>query len=332
MKKNNNFLDIFLNNIYSMVQKNQRSYQTFKQYKRYLSSLKNWNNAKQLIVRMNRELANNKISNNTKLTKRNIFSSFLNWFCKITNTNMDVKNELLYIKEEKGKRQAIPEKELIKLVEELKSYKNTKFSIIFRIFLSTGIRVGEYKEFIKNIDKLEKENWSFIIKTLKNNNPRYFRIPSKLEMPLIGNLREDILENIDKLRISEKSIKNMFYLFKKHISEKYPDFKYKISAHVLRHNYATKAFYNLKNNDLVAKLLGHTNSNITQKTYIDYDKSIMDEYAILAIQDQKIGLNSMQLLNINNNLELTIIKLEKENCSLKEEIEMLKNKIKKLKK
>ncbi|WP_235659561.1 hypothetical protein [Mycoplasmopsis caviae] len=61
---------------------------------------------------------------------------------------MDYNSELVYIREEKGRRQAIPEKMLEILIDELKSYKNAKFSVLFRLFLSTGMRVGEFKIFV----------------------------------------------------------------------------------------------------------------------------------------------------------------------------------------
>ncbi|VDR42455.1 Uncharacterised protein [Mycoplasmopsis caviae] len=98
------------------------------------------------------------------------------------------------------------------------------------------------KYLFKNAHKLESENWSFIIQTLKNNKPRYIRVPSKYDMPLVGDLRRDLMKYLENLNLTTKSIKNMFCEFSKYIKQKYPNFKHQISAHILRHNFATKSF------------------------------------------------------------------------------------------
>ncbi|VDR42454.1 Uncharacterised protein [Mycoplasmopsis caviae] len=82
MNNNFDYIQLYLRNIYNMVQRDQRSIETYKQYKKYLTVFKKWEDINELISLMNKELQNRQISNNSKLTKRNIFKAFLSWYTK----------------------------------------------------------------------------------------------------------------------------------------------------------------------------------------------------------------------------------------------------------
>ena len=227
-----------------------------------MKNLQNWETTDELLNQINFLLDNSQLSQNSLFTNRAIYKTFCEWFAKRNRIYIPFNERINKYKIERGTRRAYNKDELNILFSELKKFNNYKFEIIFKILLTTGIRVSEWESI--NWTQLKENNYEIILKTAKNNNPRPFKIIDDK-----SNEFKDIkiaIQNGLNLNISAKTIKNLFNLFKNFVMENHPDFKNKISAHILRHTFVTVAAEQASIEE-IAKVIGHVNSNTTASTY-----------------------------------------------------------------
>ncbi len=309
-------LPIFYEQFEYQIKTNNRSAKTLQTYKYILNNLENWKTVDELLNQINFILDNSKLSQNSLFMYRATFKVFCEWFSKRNKVYIPFNERINKYKIERGTRRPYTKEELDILFTELKNYNNYKFEIIFKIMLTTGIRVSEW-EYI-NWDDLRANNFETIIKTSKNNNPRPFKIISSNNKEF-SDIKPAIINGL-KLNWTAKTIKNNFNLFNKFVLSKHPNFKVKISAHILRHTFVTIS--NEKSTiEEIAKVIGHVNSNVTASTYLTYNP-------ILA--NKKLSKMQQTMENfIDNGLEnKTEEDLILENKKLKVEIEMLREQIK----
>ena len=315
--KNIDQLQIFYAEFEKSVSVGCRSLLTLNNYKLILNNLSNWENVDELLNQINFLLNSKKnLSTNTLFGVRAVYKAFCEWFAKRNNVYIPFNERVYKYKLERGTRRSYTKEELEILLDELKNFDNCKFEIVFKILLTTGIRVSEW-EYI-NWNSLKENNYEIIIKTAKNNNPRPFKI-ADTNYEMFKDIKLAV-ENGLNLKIKAKTIKNLFILFKKFILHKYPNFKNKISAHILRHTFVTLASEHSTIEE-ISKILGHVNSNTTASTYLTYNP---------IIANKKLGKMQNNIINfVSTNDYLTEEeKLALENKKLKTEIEALKEQIK----
>ena len=309
-------LQMFYEQFEYQIKTNNRSAKTLQTYKYILKNLQNWETVDELLNQINFILDNSGLSQNSLFMYRATFRAFCEWFSKRNKIYIPFNERINKYKIERGTRRPYTKEELDILFAELKNYNNYKFEIIFKVMLTTGIRVSEW-EYI-NWDDLRDNNFETIIKTAKNNNPRPFKIISSNNKEF-SDIKPAIINGLN-LNWTAKTIKNNFNLFNKFVLSKHPNFKAKISAHILRHTFVTIS--NEKSTiEEIAKVIGHVNSNVTASTYLTYNP-------ILA--NRKLSKMQQTMENfIDNGLEnKTEEDLILENKKLKVEIEMLREQIK----
>ncbi|WP_412031259.1 tyrosine-type recombinase/integrase [Metamycoplasma buccale] len=321
--KNIDQLKIFYAEFQRLIETNNRSAVTLERYKLILNKLTDWNTVDELLDQINFLLTQAKTCQNTLFTQRAVFKTFCEWLSKRNQIYIPFNNRIIKYKLKRGTRRSYTTSELMLLLDELKEFKNKKFEIIFKIILATGIRVSEWSHI--DFKELIKNDFQMIISTAKNNNDRPFRIPENNHpLEYFRNIRSEIIKGID-LNVTSKTIKNLFCSFKKFVIKKHPEFEAKISAHILRHHFATSAMKNLKDVSEVSKILGHVNSNTTASTYITYDSNYANERLKVA---QMPIMDSLNILELQNKQKINLDKiatLEKNNKDLKNEIDRLKN-------
>lgn len=298
--KNIDQIHIFFAEYEAKIKTNNRSQKTLITYKMILKDLIDWNSVDELLEQVNFLIHKSEnYSQNTLLARREVFKIFCDWFSKRNQVFIPFDAKVEKFRVERGTRQSYSEAELELLLNELENFDNVKFAIIFKILALTGLRVSE----LENIkwDELVTKNFTLLVKTSKNNNPRPIYIPTADDdiSEAYKNLRSEITENINSLkRYRPKTIKNTFLLFKDFVKQKYPDFPKMISAHILRHYFATHACKNLDGNvEIVSKLMGHTNSNTTANTYINFDLQTNVDYIKTAQLPSKTATDIRMLKN-----------------------------------
>lgn len=322
--KNIDQLEIFYAEYEALSNTKNRSKATLETYKSVLKYLNNWETVDELLEQINYHLTQNveNLSQNTLFLRRAVFKVFCEWFSKRNQIYIPFNQRIIKFKIERGTRQAYSKDELNILIKELKEFNNPKFELIFKILILTGIRVSEWDNI--NWRELKNKNFKMFINTAKNNNPRIFYIPEDDAYvdDWLKNLRTQVINNLNSLYISSKTIKNMFWEFKEFVMSKHPDFTGKISAHILRHYFATNSNKNLDGNvELVSKLMGHLNSNTTASTYINYDIETATEYMIMA---QMPNEKALQLKEVRTELKF----YKDENARLSKENEYLRSLLK----
>ncbi|MDD1358532.1 tyrosine-type recombinase/integrase [Metamycoplasma hyosynoviae] len=317
--KNIDQLKIFYAEFERLIETNNRSSVTLNCYKKILNRLQNWKTIDELLKQINYILNHSGVSQNSLFYYRAVFKVFCEWFSKRNHIFIPFNERINKYKIERGTRRAYTKEELEILFAELKAFDNPKFEVIFKILLTTGLRVGEW-DYI-DWDKLKNSNWNgIIIRTAKNNNPRPFKILLE-DSEHFKEIQEAIKNDLD-IKIKAKTIKNLFAIFKNFVLKRNPNFKAKISAHILRHTFVT---ISAEDNTIeeISKILGHTNSNTTCSTYLTYN-------SILA--NKKLNKMQQNISNFFNDeiVENHEIALKEENQKLKNEIEILKEELQNL--
>ncbi|WP_444704919.1 tyrosine-type recombinase/integrase [Mycoplasma sp. 332] len=311
-------IQIFYEQFEKLIETKNRSSKTLITYKYVLNKLQNWETIDELLKQINFILNNSNLSQNTLFGQRAIFKVFCEWFSKRNQIYIPFTERINKYKIERGTRRAYTKEELDILFKELKNYNNYKFEVIFKILLTTGIRVSEW-DFI-DWKELRANNFQIMIKTAKNNNPRPFKIIESNNIEFL-NIKNSIIKGL-KLNWSSKTIKNQFHLFNKWFIERNPNFKAKISAHILRHTFVTLASES-SGVEEIAKVIGHVNSNVTASTYITYNP-ILSNRKLSKMQD-----TISSFLNDNGNVSLKEFNWIEEFQKLKVENEFLKQKLSK---
>ncbi|MGC7169953.1 tyrosine-type recombinase/integrase [Metamycoplasma hominis] len=315
-------LEIFYAGFEKMIQTHNRSAETLKNYTFVLRQLRDWDTPEELIEQINfilNNLETRGVSNNTLVFHRTVFATFCKWYSERTGVFISTKNSINYYPTQHGTRRAYSLDEIRLLLNELNAYKNIKFEIVFKMLLTTGIRVSEW-EFI-NWKEL-RENNQIILKTAKRNNDRPFRILQEQ-----GTIFEGVFNYFAAGGIIDwtaKTIKNQFNLFKHFVMSRHPEFKNRISAHILRHTFVTMASETGSQIEEIAKTLGHTNSNTTQATYLTYDPIVANK-KLARMQHNIVSLISNSVLDETEELKKQLENQRKENERLRDYINNLQS-------
>ncbi|WP_406615689.1 tyrosine-type recombinase/integrase [Mycoplasmopsis hyopharyngis] len=313
--KNIEQLQIFYEQFEHLIKTNNRSLKTLETYKQILKRLENWETTNELLNQINFILDNSNLSQNSLFCYRAVFKVFCEWFSKRNRIFIPFSEKVNKYKIERGTRRPYSKEELDILFAELKNFNNYKFELIFKIMLTTGIRVSEW-EFI-NWDKLKENNFEIIIKTAKNNNPRPFKIICS-DNEEFSKIKIAIEKGI-KLNWTAKTIKNKFNLFKNFVMKKHPDFKAKISAHILRHTFVTISSENSTIEE-IAKVLGHVNSNVTASTYLKFNSQLANR-KLTKMQNTLTTFVNDEIIKSDEDLKI-------ENQALKIELKILREQLK----
>ncbi|WP_406618233.1 tyrosine-type recombinase/integrase [Mycoplasmopsis lipophila] len=312
--KNIEQLEIFYAEYEKTIKTNNRSIHTLNTYKCVLKNLQNWETTDELLNQINFLLDNSQLSQNSLFTNRAIYKTFCEWFAKRNRIYIPFNERINKYKIERGTRRAYNKDELNILLSELKKFNNYKFEIIFKILLTTGIRVSEWESI--NWTQLKENNYEIILKTAKNNNPRPFKIIDD-KTNEFKDIRSAIESGLN-LNISAKTIKNLFNIFKNFVMENHLDFQNKISAHILRHTFVTVAAEQASIEE-ISKVIGHVNSNTTASTYLTYNPTLANK---------KLGKMQQNISHFLNDEEIDEELIIDENKRLKIEIENLKQQLK----
>ncbi|MDC8921375.1 site-specific integrase [Metamycoplasma hyosynoviae] len=318
--KNIEQLEIFYAEFEKSISTNNRSAKTLATYKFFLNKLTNWKTIDELLNQINFILDNSNLCTNSLFTIRAIYRSFCEWFSKRNRVYIPFNERINKYRIERGTRRSYTKEELTLLLNELKLFGSYKFEIIFKILLTTGVRVSELENV--NWEALKANNYEIIIKTSKNNNPRAFRIINS-DNEIFKDIREAIDNGIN-LNIKTKTIKNYFQVFQQYVLNKHKDFKNKISAHILRHTFVTLSAENHTIEE-ISKILGHVNSSVTASTYLTYNPTLANKK--LSEMQHNISNFLIDTNNKNNEIDLNIEnqKLRKEIANLKAKLEQQNN-------
>ncbi|WP_288186658.1 tyrosine-type recombinase/integrase [uncultured Sneathia sp.] len=119
-------------------------------------------------------------------------------------------------------------------------------------------------------------------------------------------------------------MKNQFNLFKHFVISRHPEFKNRISAHILRHTFVTMASETGSQIEEIAKTLGHTNSNTTQATYLTYDPIVANK-KLARMQHNIVNLISNSVLDETEELKKQLENQRRENERLRDYINNLQS-------
>ncbi|MGY6172660.1 tyrosine-type recombinase/integrase [Candidatus Mycoplasma pogonae] len=298
------YLELFIQNYEVLVDKKARSFKTLLNVKsvcKWVKTLRiETTKINDLVDFLNEAIQNRNDNNNSKVLYHSIISLFLKFLAELTKQYFNAKL-LIKPSRERNTRQAYSEHEMIFLEEKLEEFNNSKFTLIWKLFKHNGTRVSEFA----SIDwkSLKPNGYKIQIKSSKNGNWRYFKVPDYLR------------SEFDKhdLNLSQNTIQNHFTNFKKFIRSKYPDFNKPIHAHMLRHFFATKAMLNIGDISKVQALTGHVQTNTLVETYIKYNNSFQD---IWWEQANSYTLESLELKQLKDIIE----NLKSQNAYLKNKL------------
>lgn len=236
----------------------------------------------------------------------------INKFIEHINSNHDlkIKKIRLNFKNDSKIIQSLQKWEIKKILTKTNSLQEL---LALKIFISTGIRIGEYEKVIEKIKNKEIYNSTIKIAKTKGNKERIIFINKEILVLVEGIKNENILwlknDNIRKKRI-------------KKIGE-LSELKEPLHAHKFRHTFATNFFHaggSLKNLQI---LLGHENLETTL-SYIEDDF----EFAIEELK--QIQENRINFLD-NKQLKSILFTEIKKNVEKDKIIEELKNEIRRIK-
>ncbi|WP_027335099.1 tyrosine-type recombinase/integrase [Mycoplasmopsis felifaucium] len=280
---------------------------TIYQYEQVLNKLVDFNNAEDLQNQLYKIVKDEKVKHNTQCLRANIAKTFMRWINdNFTEFKLN-KNPLTKMKQQ-NTRIAYTEEEVTFLLKALKEFNNVKFELYVKFLLLTGIRVSELDAF--TFKEWANNNFHIKIIPLKNNNARdvviIWKVFEQLNFyDLVKNFENDIIDNLEQLNLSIKTIKNTFTYFSKFIKSINPNFNKEISAHWFRHTCIT--FLDKTgwfSEGQIATYTGHKNTAVLHNTYI--------------------AGNAQKLIDIAERKTLEIKQLEENNWILKQ---LLNNKI-----
>ena len=224
---------------------------------------------------------------NRKLSTVSAFCSYLytkeyigdNVFKKIGKLSVD-SNEPKYLEKEEAKIFLNLAKEKVEKSSPIKRWLKLRDLLIVEIFLSVGIRAFEMEALtIRDIELEGKHRGRITVRKGKGNKKRCAYLNSEvvetyekwLYERKIKNIQcEELFVSLNGTKLCKRQIQNI-------ISNLADELGFDITAHGLRHTYATLCLENNAELKSLSKSLGHSSTAITESVYIHAtDKDLKD--------------------------------------------------------
>lgn len=274
-----NLIKSFLYNYETQAKRNQKSYKTIENYAGWLNKLDDFCDGDTLVSAINKVLQplldrfiNNRdeAASNTGALASSIYRRFIKYFNECTEFKAK-ESEVIHFKTITGRRQAYTSEQMNTIFEELQN-ESDFFKAIFFFYLATGIRRSEIEhiDFAELVDKGEVH-----LLPLKNGNRRLIRLSNDSgAIQPIQWTREYIKNNLNRFNnLTAIQVSDKFSYFNKKFNDKHPEMKLNISAHYLRHCFASNLFNLVESAERVQRAMGHKNLSTTNDIYITYSDS-----------------------------------------------------------
>ncbi|MDC8900391.1 site-specific integrase [Metamycoplasma hyosynoviae] len=251
-----------------------------------------------------------KLSNSSKMTEISYIKNFLN---KVGNFKRRVfkVDDLLKLPSDTIPKETFDLIELENIQNYLKLFKNEQFRLIFNLLLFNGCRLAEFCSTDWKSMKINK--YQMRIKAKKHGNFRIMTVPDHL------------IDDFERIGISYSynTIQNLFNEFSKFVKFIDPNFRKRISAHVLRAQMITHLHLAGMSSGEIQNVTGHSNSNTIERIYIktsdSYKRQIMELAAMNPIESMEINklhefinYQNKQIIESKNQINLLKLRLDEE--------------------
>lgn len=229
------------------------------------------------------------LSNSSKNTELAFIKKFIKVLGTANNTFYN-EHQLIKFENDSKPKATFTATELDLILKELQEFNNREFELIFKLLLHNGCRLGEFVKIPWN--EMKKYNFEYSFKASKNGNYRSIFVPEELQ---------PILEEV-KITYAYKSIQNLFKNFEIFFKSKHPDFKKRITAHILRAQLITNMHMRGLNLGEIQCATGHVNQAVISSRYIktnsNYHKQLleignMDPLEALNVQKMKSEIKTL---------------------------------------
>lgn len=279
---------------------------TANMYKNFLVKIIKLTNGYFETNKLNEAIKNLRVNSNTKNLIVTILRTFIKWLNFKFDGNLNPKDLKNYEKE-LNLRKPLSEKEVNLLKEKLKEFGSTEFELAFKFLLTTGCRIGE----LTSIDWSTQKNNNILITTLKTKKTRILSISKELFIEIKNN---------GGLHLTQNSIQEYFRRFRLFLNSLGINLNKPISAHILRHTFATKAYLNGIPLSDIAFLLGHDDIKTTYSIYIKTNEQIQELNFLLANMEMQEALDYESLKSEIKKLKKVIANKEMQIIQLKNQI------------